>query len=487
MNSIPGTPEDRLDADIERVDEIVLEAADILYELEKDLASGVFNVEDFESRIGETFDLDPSRKLLFQRASQRYREAIQYTQGGDDVLKGFLESTKLNLPAYQKIRAMIDPRRPGVIVIHLKDGKDAAQFNADTESDFNKKLKTWGADQGVPVTVSGDERGFIGKSMDLESMGLPETLPILGVIVVCDEVGDQTEKEGVTNHEYAHAVYKGLLQPFLHKYLSGAQFKKEEDFTQWTTRFTKERRKKLFEALGDFSTKKSEQLDESIKNPPPALPKSRRSLTELLTIQGIPVRTITHEEQLEREIYDVLFEEQYILNELRAYGFSHATVDPLPGLTHLKIRPLRDKWNTNEPGVMDLKMVQRYFQVHMLTVRSYFQSPELHLKALSILGTAQTLDQATRLIRALIEKSAWSLPSKENFDELCRIIAVLQESKAPPLYAIDRESGEALIPNQELVASLLPPREIFEAALAQYYPVEKSTDAADVERLYGLS
>lgn len=471
MNSSPDTPQERFEEDIKHIDEIVMVAADILFELEKALASGQFNIDTFGAQVCEQFHLDETRSTLFKRALERYRQAIDYTQGGAEVLTGFLDSTKLTQDAYDTLQATVDPKRPGIIVIHLKGGKDAAQFDADTESELSKKLKAFGAETGASVTIYGEGRAFIGKSVDLETLGIDKDLPILGVIVVCDEVGDQTEKEGVTNHEYAHALYKSILQPFLHKYLSGAQFKQAEEFTAWTTKFSEGVRDKLFLALGDFSTGKTARLKHTIQNPPVI---SRRRPSWEALIPGVKV--ITPKEQLDEEYYDVLYEEQKLMDEMRAYGFSHPSSLPTPSPTPLRIEA---PTYTEQRGYMDPAMVERYFKLHLLVLRSYYQSSDLHLKVLSILGASQTLAQATRLIEPLTAKSPWQITSKKDFDELITIVSSLMNPDCRPIYALEK-STEAVISNQEVIRGLLPDLARLEAAADHYYPQEKPEELKSV-------
>lgn len=478
MDGLAGNPRDRFESDIENIDQIVLQAADILYALEKHLSSGALDIDAFSEEVSRTFELDATRKLLLERALTRYRGAIEYTRG-EPVATGFLASTKLDLSAYEGIHAGFDSRRPGVIVIHLKSKKDAAQFNSDIETDFAKRLRQWGREIGATVNIIGEGRAFVGKSVDLESLGISEALPILGVIVVCDEVEDPLEKEGITNHEYAHALYRSLLQPFIHRYLSGAQFKTLAEFMAWTTKFTTETRGRLFAALGDFSTHRSDQLKDRIENPPKPSPlqASRRARGRIAMATPEALET-----QLESLHYDNLHEEQYLLNEMRGYGFSHPALDPHVRITSLEIKIPEHE---NELGVMDAKMVERYFRLHRLVLRAYYKNSDTHLKVLSVLGTSQTLSQAIRLVEPLLQTGEWMVPSKADFDDLTTTLAALSKPESLPLYAIERNvGGEAIIPNQDAVRDLLLPKSIFDAASARYYPEEKPIDVIETAKLY---
>ena len=477
INSSDQLLSSRFEKDVENVDAILLLAAEILCQFEVRLNAGNLNIDEFAAFIKEKFQLDDIRTTLFDKAIKKFKAAEAYTKQQNGDLSWFLKSTNLSLEKYDRITAETIDQLPGVILLRIHGKADALQLNTDIHAEETARFKS-SFIKFDSVLVLEDEHGrsFVGKSLPLKSLGLPEDLHLLGVLVVCEDIEDEESKNGVIRHEYAHAIYSEILKKFIHRYFTGIDG--YPTFQRWTKRFTEEIRGRLFSAIGDFSTK---QLIKAREPETDASIKRRRDIIEGWGFSEKDVTT--REDNLFSAIQGTLCEEQYLLNEMRAYGFSHSIIDPLMRITHLKIQEPRDDFTFN---IMDSLMVQRYFDLHLAVVKTFLLSDELRLLTLSVLGVSQNLTQAQRLVQQITEtRKSQNFASAEKFQYFVSFVSKLARGSLK--HFVDYNvSGQQIITYQDAAKRLLPSREIFEQAVAQYCVegADVDGDVAQVDALY---
>jgi len=470
MANLPRETKERLEEDIERIDEIASLAAKILYELESAIFSEDFDPNRFKEEIENRFQLDETRKLLFERAVDVYKKAVDYTHQNETVIGDFLNKTKLNLDKYESISASFDKIRPGVIIIKIKSRADAVQLDNDIEDDSIKKLRNLGKTLGAEVNIVGHEKGsWAGKSISLKSLGIEEALPILGIIVIRE---DAKNGEGVMDHEYAHRQYEDVIKPFLHKYLSGwsRDAKGPGGSVDQINKLPAETKEKLVAALGEIKTKRHERLTQ------PKNTQIENQLSKKFAELGIP--TMPQEEVLDSELWQTLRKEQDLLDEMRAYGFSHDITSPKTQITALKMEKPEYE---GQLGYIDPKMAQRFLQLHLLVLKSFLTSLYCFYYTRCLLGVSQTLSQAIRLIEAEVDSSAGQFDSPERFKVFIHFVERLASGKIDHIFTY--QIGEAVIPKDEVLKTLLPPREKFEEAV-RIFEMSKEPELEEIRKLY---
>ncbi len=319
-----------------------------------------------------------------------------------------------------------------MIVIRVKSFSDAVQLDDDLEDEFTKKLREIFGPE-VSINPNRKKKGdWLGKSISLKSLGPDEKIPVLGVIAIRD---DAERRESVIDHEYAHRQYRDIIKPFLHHYLSNGKLKLEY-FAGRINKLSETTKSKLMAALGEISTE-------------------------------------NREENADRKLWDALNHEHELLNELRAYSFSHGVTVPNDRITDLKMEKAK---YPGENGYIDPEMARRYLQLHLLLTKSYVTSqPHAHGRVVCILGAAQSLSQAIRLIQEKLDNPG-GFNSAEHFAEYLNFIAQIASGRVDDICSY--RIGDVEIPKQEVITTLLIAKEKFEEAAKEY---GNGMDAEEVE------
>lgn len=480
----------RLREDIQHLDEITLFASEILYQLEIAIRRPNFDADVFQRVMEEKLHFDETRLLLFRRAIARYKEAIRFTtQAPESEPARLLSASHLDFPKYQGIRASFDPKRPGVLVIHLKTRTDAIQFRSDAEPENMKRLRRAANIPGsngekMEISFVGDDReGFDGRSLALENIGITGDSELLGAIVLCEET-DPDFYELTLDHEYAHAMYSALIKPYLHRYFSGANSGAHAGnnahdhaaFSAWMNHLSQDTRDQLFDALGDTSTKRRERIligtdiDELMSTP------QGRRQARYMTTSSIPKT-----QQLELETHETFQDEQRLLDEMRAYGFSMPVLPANMSITPLKIA--KAPRYPGQLGYIDPAIAKRYFALHINVFKAYLIDFLLHLRVLSILGTSQTLDQANRLIGNLLQHGTYAFRTKDSIDQFMHYALSIASGQLDDVFHY-RLSDEVVISQKDFLKQLLPRREVFEEGLNRHYGKDWPPEAQAVLQLY---
>lgn len=457
---------ERLESDIENIDKITMQSAQILYELEIELTKENFDPQKFEENIKSRFQLDETRTLLLHRAIERFQAAIKHLEEGFDGEKFLASANKLHTDQYEGIKAELDPKRPGVVIVRLRSQADRDIFLKETSSeteDLIKHLK----EGGVDIRVALDERKFKGALIPLGRLGIEGENPVLGIIALSyGDIKTIPEKDATMAHEYAHALYGQIIKPFMHHYFSGHG---RED---WPENLPEEIKTKLLHALGDTSTNFSDETDKDPDDATYEDPAAKISWGEL---PRLPKKQVTRD-HLNRTLQG----EQYFLNELRSYGFSNPIRPPNIQMTDLKFETAQ---MNDDREVVDPKMAKRFFELHLLVLKSYLNSSALHLQVLSILGVSQTLDQAKRLIQELTKNEDWHFENKKRFDYFVGFISEISTGTWSETfqYAIE---DQVIIPKPEAIKKLLPSKRVFDEALKNFYPEAIPSVVQNVKNLY---
>lgn len=466
--------EERLNNDLNNIDTLALQGAEMLYELEWDIRDGTFNPETFVDQVDKKFHLDPTRKELLWRAMKAYAKAIAFTEQHHENLEAFLKTTKLDLPKYKTLRATTDKKYPGVVIVHLGSPEDILQFEQDVELESRKKLRVIAKKLGATVEEGPHgSGGWAGRSVRHEEIGLDKDHPVLGVIAV-DDNQQPEEIEGVLAHEYAHAQYQKILKPFVHHYISGTTARTDAEFLQRHSTFSRGTREKIEHALGDTMTY-------SYRREKDAPEKGDKDSEFAWLMSALDMATQTKYEKIHSERRKTLSEEQSLLNELRAYGYNHPILPP--NVAYSAQMHMKKPEHPGQLNVIDPEMAARFLKVHALVFKAHLIDSNIHLRALCALGMAQTLDQAQRLLVAITDKGAASpITSQENFEQMASYIAAYanDEFRGQFRYQI----GETAIPKDEIVKMLLPPQEVFDNAVETLY--DNTTPPESVMYMRGL-
>lgn len=477
--------EARLSEDIQHLDEITLFASEILYQLEIAIRRPNFDVDVFQHTIEEKLHFDGTRLLLFRRAMTRYKEAIRFTtQASTSEPARLLSASHLDFPKYQGIRVSFDSKRPGVLVIHVKTKTDAIQFSSDAEPESIKRLRRAANIPGpngekMKISFVGDDRhGFTGRFVALKDIGIAAGSELLGAIVLCEET-DPDFHELTLDHEYAHAMYHTLIKPHLHRYFSGANVGENNDghiaFSAWMNHLSQDTRDQLFDALGDTSTKRREQILIG-----PDIDELMRTSLGRRQARYMPPSSVPKNQQLENETHETFQDEQRLLDEMRAYGFSMPVLPANMSITPLKITKAH---YPGELGYIDPTIAKRYFSLHIKVFQAYLLDFLLHLRVLSILGTSQTLDQANRLVGNLLEHGTYAFRTKDSIDQFMHYVLSIASGQLDDVFHY-RLSDEVIIPQNQFIKQLLPHRKVFEDGLNRHYGKDWPPEARAVLQLY---
>lgn len=453
MKKIESAVMQRLEDDLAHIDDITFLAAQILYRIEAAIDKRDFNPRKLKEDLPKQLKLDPTRKLLFERAMDVYIAAIDFTSQDERILEELLYCSSLNLEMYEGITACFDPSRPGVILIKLQSQADAIQFDKDIEPLEVKDMRIIAERDGFKLHAPEDDvKGFVGKSTSLRSLGIDDDLPILGVIVVREDADD---KEGVADHEYAHAQYETLVKPFVHKYLSAMDESPQATVDRLRS-LPIDIREKLLMALGSISTDREKKVIVRQKNV--------KAIEVLATLQEMGLGYEPAPEDIpDHNIEKTLREERSFLDELRAYAFSHDVIDPNNRITPLKMAKAPDN---DENGYIDPQMAQRFLELHLLLLKSRYVAMRYHRLMLCILATSQTLSQAIRLVGAEVNAYDREYDSEDEFKKILRLLGFIanKPTDKPEFYSI----GEVTIPRKKVLVDLLPPRDKFELAVQKF-------------------
>ena len=162
---------------------------------------------------------------------------------------------------------------------------------------------------------------------------------------------------------------------------------------------------------------------------------------------------------MDSELWETLYIEQKLLDEMRAYSFSHPIQAPNSKLIRDISMAKHDRYEVGK--FIDKNMAERFLKLHLLVLKSYFCNPDLRSKVLSIIGVAQTLTQAARLIEDEVNSASIHITSKE---QLRMLIGCLSYFVNGQQYT----AGNAEIPTNDVCSTILPTKEEFQKIIDQY-------------------
>jgi hypothetical protein len=460
--------------DLDRSDELLRMAVELLLEFEYERTKSNFNIDDFEAHVKQKFELDDTCLILFERALSRMRRAISYTEENEGKSDDLLKRSKLNLDQYDGISAEIDPKFPGVIVIKIQSSRDAGQFDSDIESDVEKRLRTMFGGDGIDVSIVGEDRKgtFIGKSVDPKSVGFGEDVPLLSVIVVVMDIEEELRGQ-VLRHEYDHAVFAGILEKVIHEKLSAFGID-QNSYLHKLEKLIPKIREKIVAALGDISTF---SLDESKKSLDFGSDDHMRALEEVYGVGSVMSREDSYAMEMDR----VVSLEQKLMNEMRAYA-NNGLIWP-PNFPYVAEKFERSPYE-GCLGYIDEKMLKRFYELHTLMLKALFLSDEMLGKALSVLGVAQSLSQAKRMIQHYMNRMAFEASADENsFKDFVFFTAKFGRGEVSHVIKYDI-SGEPVLEDKEALKMMLPPYDYFKMGVQRFFGGVMDEDCAFLDKFY---
>ncbi|MDP3957257.1 MAG: hypothetical protein Q8Q10_02030 [bacterium] len=353
---------------------------------------------------------------------QKYREAIKALEGKtpEELMATIDPEGKFNPQEFSLFSVSMD--LPGAIHLEVGNSADLTRLRSILNKGRINLLRLAG----------------IGDQREVETFGGQYYPPqvfaggnYLGVIVTVHEHNqDQKTKEKTLKHEYSHALMQQVIRPLFHRKVVniglGDSLREIRDSIDV---LGSEKASQLADALGIVSN--------------PSFPEHTRPLF------------------IGKDIYD----EQYLLDELRAYTFNMGALYPKRQITDLSLE------GEDAPGNAKPETVRKYFEVNLLHTKARITSRDACARSLAILGSTLSLDQARRLLEQ--DSKDWKFNEGDNDEEFESTFDILNKIFNDPQYKAYRDFGHKeggeLVTQNRMREVVLPSKEMVDKEIARRY------------------
>lgn len=274
----------------------------------------------------------------------------------------------------------------------------------------------------------------------------------LGVIVtVRENTQDTKTKKDILRHEYSHALMQKIVRPLSH-------------------------RKVVNIGLGDRLADIQKTID--VMGPEKA--------SQLAEALGVTPSADTVDHMRPLIIGTDIYNEQYLLDELRAYTFNAGPLPPKRQITD------KELGGEDSPQSAKVETVKKYFEVNLLHTKARMTSREACAKSLAILGSALSLDQAKRLLEQ--DSADWKFDESESDKDFEYKINILDKILIDPEYKSYRDfqhqQGGELVSQEQMRQVILPNREMIDLEIIRRYGNISNTPKEfqqNYSAIYGLA
>ncbi len=399
----------------ERQETIEVNVREALDEMSLETSKNIYQLDAF---------IDGKEKLTETDTpiTQKYREAVAFLENKSaEELRAIFDPEGKFIPEeFSHFEISIDP--PGAIHLELGNSADLAKLIAILNTGRGSILK---------YLKTGDDREIELFAAQYYSPKVFGGGNYLGVIVTIREHNqDPKTKQKILRHEYSHALMQEVIRPLSH-------------------------RKVVNIGLGDSLREVQGTID--------AL--GPEKATELAEVLGVvpPVDTRDHMRPL--VIGTDIYNEQYFLDELRAYTFS---AGPLPPKRQITDKELEGEDN---PQSAKVETVKKYFEVNLLHTKARLTSKEARARSLAILGSALSLEQAKRLLEQ--DSASWEFDQGEtnqNFeDRIDMLNKILNDPEYKSYRDFQHQQGGELVSQEKMKQVILPNKEMVDAEVIRRY------------------
>ena len=354
--------------------------------------------------------------------TQKYKEMASFLEGKTpEDLKGVLDpQDKFNPAEFSHFELRTD--LPGAIHLELGSSADLAKFREILNQDKGSLLKLAG----------------IGDQREVELFAAQYYPPkvfaegnYLGVIITIREHNqDEQTRQGSLRHEYSHAIMQQVVRPLHHRTVVNIGLG--------------DRLREIQQTVEDMGPEKAAKLAEALGIAPD--PETREHMKSLV---------------IAKDIYD----EQYLLDELRAYTYNAGPLPPKRQISDLELE------GEDSPQSAKVETVRKYFRVNLLHTKARIISKEARARSLAVLGSSLSLEQARRLL----EQSAaeWKFDETEDNDAVERKLRTFNLILNDPEYKhyrdFNHQQGGELLSQAEMREILLPDKQLVDQEIVRRY------------------
>lgn len=354
---------------------------------------------------------------------RRYREALNFlTDKTPEELQGVIDpENKFDPREFSVFKISTEP--PGAIHLELGTSEDLARLrNILSEGQGGSLSK---------ILATGDEREielFAAQYYPPKVFGGGNYLGV--IVTVRENIQDPKTIKGIMRHEYSHALMQEVIRPLSHRKVVNIGL---------GDRFAGIRK-----TLQDMGAEKTGQLAEALGVTPSAdTPDHMRSLV------------------IGTDIYN----EQYLLDELRAYTFNMGFLPPKRQITDKELE------GEDSPQSAKVETVRKYFEVNLLHTKAGIISRNACSRSLAILGSCLSLSQAERLLEK--DSLHWKFDENENDQDfenrISALSKILIESEYETYRDFQHRQGGELISQEHMWRVILPSKEMVDAEIARRY------------------
>ena len=354
--------------------------------------------------------------------TQKYREALASLENksAEELRAVFDPEDKFKPEEFSHFEISVEP--PGAIHLELGNSADLAKLRGILNKGRGSLLKLAGI---------GDEREielFAAQYYPPKVFGGGNYLGV--IITIRENIQDSKTRQNILRHEYSHALRQEVVRPLAH-------------------------RKVVNIGLGDSLREVQGTID--------ALGQERA--TELAEALGVVPPADTNDHMRPLVIGTDIYNEQYLLDELRAYTFN---AGPLPPKRQITDKELEGE---DSPQSAKVETVKKYFEVNLLHTKARLTSKEARAKSLAILGSAVSLDQAKRLLEQ--DSASWKFDDGESNQDFEYKIDILNKILNDPEYNgyrdFQHQQGGELVSQEQMRQVILPSKEMVDAEVVRRY------------------
>lgn len=353
---------------------------------------------------------------------QKYREAIKFLEAKtQEELRAFIDPEgKINTQDFSVFELSEEP--PGAIHLELGNSADLIRL---------REILNAGRVHLLALDGMGDQREaetFGGQYYPPKVFGGGE---YLGVIVTVRKHNQDPEtKKKTLRHEYSHALMQQIVRPMVH-------------------------RKVVNVGLGDSLREVKGVID--------ALGSEKAST--LVEVLGIDLHSNTPEHVRSLFIGKDICDEQYLLDELRAYTFNMGALYPKRQITDLSLE------GEDAPGNAKPEVAKKYFEVNLLHTKAKIISREARSRSLAILGSSLSLAQAKKLLEQ--DSRDWKFNEKDSDKEFELTLDISAKVLFDPKYEVYRDfthkEVDELVSQDRMKQVLIPNKEMVDAEIVRRY------------------
>ena len=288
---------------------------------------------------------------------EQYKSLVKFLENktSEELKMQVDKEGRFNPADFSHFSLSVNP--PGMICVELGNTQDLVQFRKILHGDsLQGKLSG--------LVSGGDDRDseiFAMLHFDPEVFGGGDYLGV--VVSVKDKFKDERAKKDLLNHERSHALTSRLIRPNFQRKVVNIDF----------ARSIRDNRQAVLDLENGKALKFAKELD-------------------VLPSEGTP------EHMMPLSIAVEISRELYLMDELRAYAYSHGILPPKYRTTDADISG-QDVANSLGPDT-----AKKYFELWLLHTKAYLTSKELEARSLAILGASLSLEQAKNLLSKEFEQ-----------------------------------------------------------------------------------